>query len=95
MFYDIKNNVLDVKCNESDICLPGATAPINFYRNKFLNKKNRWTVFYIKEKPQHFWIFLGVAKAFLKRPRERPIRENNDEYNLNKTYSTSLYTITL
>ena len=39
MFYDIKNNVLDVKCNESDICLPGATAPINFYRNKFLNKK--------------------------------------------------------
>ena len=52
IFYDIKKNVLDVKCNESEICLPGATAPIHFYRNKFLNeKKNRLTVFYIKKKP--------------------------------------------
>ena len=51
MFYDIKNNVLDVKCNESDICLPGATAPINFYRNKFLNKKIDGLFFYIKKKP--------------------------------------------
>ena len=51
--------------------------------------------FLYKKETVKFLYILGSGKGLSRTTQENPIRKNNDEYNLNKTFSTSLYTLTL